>query len=288
MRFLIFGCNGMVGHMVSMYLQEQGYCVTGFAREKSLYVDTIVGDVRDIEYVRNLVERNDYDCIVNCIGILNKFAESDPEAAIFLNSYFPHYLEKITKNTEIQIIHISTDCVFSGNRGQYSENDIPDGELYYDRSKALGEIFNNKDVTFRTSVVGPDIKPSGIGLLNWFLQQNKTVLGYKNALWTGQTNLQLAKSIENAAIQRVYGLYNLVPERAISKYELLCLFNMHLRDSPVEIIPEYNFKIDKSLVRKRYEVFSYKIPDYEEQIVELKEWMIKHKEMYPHYENLKL
>ena len=105
-----------------------------------------------------------------------------------------------------------------------------------------------------------------------------------NAMWTGQTTLQLAKTIENAAIQRVHGLYNMVPAESISKYDMLVLFNKYLRKEPIDIEPEENFRINKSLKRTNYELFSYKIPIYEDQIKELGEWMKEHKYLYPHYE----
>lgn len=284
MKFLILGCNGMAGHTISLYLKEQGYEVDGFAREESRFVRTFVGDVRDLKTVQKVIEDGQYDAAVNCIGLLNKFAENNHEAAVFLNSYFPQFLAGITAHTSTQIIHISTDCVFSGSRGSYTETDLPDGELFYDRSKALGELVNKKDITFRNSIVGPDLKKDGIGLVNWFMQQKGRVKGYKNAMWTGQTTLQLAKTIENAAIQHVHGLYNMVPEKCISKYDMLILFNQYLRKEPIEITPEENFRIDKSLKRTNFERFSYKIPGYEEQVRELGEWMRKHREQYPHYE----
>lgn len=274
----------MAGHTISLYLKEQGYEVDGFAREESRFVRTFVGDVRDLKTVRKVIEDGQYDAAVNCIGLLNKFAENNHEAAVFLNSYFPQFLAGITAHTFTQIIHISTDCVFSGSRGSYTETDLPDGELFYDRSKALGELVNKKDITFRNSIVGPDLKKDGIGLVNWFMQQKGRVKGYKNAMWTGQTTLQLAKTIENAAIQHVHGLYNMVPEKCISKYDMLILFNQHLRKEPIEITPEENFRIDKSLKRTNFERFSYKIPGYEKQVRELGEWMRKHREQYPHYE----
>lgn len=284
MKFLILGCNGMAGHVISLYLKEQGYEVEGFAREKSRFVKTIIGDARDLFSLKNLITRGDYTTVVNCIGILNKFAENDHEAAVYLNSYFPQFLAKVTEGIKTQVIHISTDCVFSGNKGGYKENDFPDGVSFYDRSKALGEIINNKDVTIRSSIVGPDTRKEGIGLINWFMQQKNRVKGYKNAIWTGQTTLQLAKTIENASTLGVHGLYHMVPETSISKYSMLKLFNRYLRKEPIEIIPEENFKIDKSLIRTNYELFSYKIPEYEEQIKELGEWMREYKELYPHYE----
>lgn len=284
MKFLILGCNGMAGHMITLYLKEQGYEVDGFARSESRLVKTIKGDARDTDLLERTIKEGDYGAVVNCIGILNKFAESDHEAAVFLNSYLPLYLAKVTEEMHTQIIHISTDCVFSGSRGGYRESDFPDGEMFYDRSKALGEIVNSKDITFRMSIIGPDISSDGIGLINWFLQQKGCVKGYKNAFWTGQTTLQLAKTIENAAILHIHGLYNMVPEEKISKYNMLVLFNKYLRKNPIEIIPEESFKIDKSLIRSNFEIFSYKIPSYEQQIIELGEWMRSHKELYPHYE----
>ena len=284
MKFLVLGCNGMAGHTISLYLKEQGYEVDGYARSESKMVHTIAGDARDTELLKKIIDEGNYTAIVNCIGLLNKFAENDHEAAVFLNSYLPQFLAKITDGSNTQVIHISTDCVFSGSRGGYVESDFPDGELFYDRSKALGELKNKKDVTFRMSIIGPDIKSEGIGLINWFMQQKGKVKGYKNALWTGQTTLQLAKTIENAAIQRVHGLYNMVPDESISKYDMLVLFNKYLRREPIEIDAEENFRIDKSLKRTNFELFSYKIPGYEQQIKELGEWMQQHKELYSHYE----
>ena len=140
MKFLILGCNGMAGHMISLYLKEQGYDVTGFARTQSKFVNTIIGDASDFELINKEVLKGDYDSIINCIGILNKFAETNRADAVLMNSYLPHFLSQITKNTNTQIIHMSTDCVFSGEKGQYIESDFRDGKTFYDRSKALGEL----------------------------------------------------------------------------------------------------------------------------------------------------
>ncbi len=284
MKFLILGCNGMVGHMVSLYLKEKGYEVEGYARKKLNYIHTIVGDARDSKLLAGIIRTGNYTNIVNCIGLLNEAAENDRENAVYLNAYFPHFLEKITNGMQTQIIHISTDCVFSGSRGDYTELDFPDGKSFYDRSKALGELTNQKDVTLRMSVIGPDINENGIGLINWFLQQKNSVNGYSNVFWTGQTTLQLAKTIENVAKQGVYGLYNMVPEEKISKYNLLVLFNKYLRSDSIEIVKEERYKIDKSLKRTNFEQFSYKIPEYEQQIKELGEWMREHNSLYPQYE----
>lgn len=177
---------------------------------------------------------------------------------------------------------MSTDCVFSGRRGEYTEDDFRDGETFYDRSKALGEIDDNKNLTLRNSIVGPDINPHGIGLLNWFLQQNGAINGFTKAMWTGQTTLQLAKTMEAAAMNKAHGLYNTVPDHSISKFDLLKLFNHYLKQNSLIINPVEGISLDKSLKRTRFD-FNYIIPDYETMIAEMAQWILNHKEMYPHY-----
>lgn len=283
MKFLVLGCNGMAGHMISLYLKEQGHQVTGFARTKSSLVDSVAGDAADTSFIRDLVGVNRFDSVINCIGLLNQFAENNHAGAVYLNSYLPHYLAQITEGTDTQIIHMSTDCVFSGKRGQYTEDDLRDGVTFYDRSKALGELEDGKNITLRNSIVGPDIKKTGIGLMNWFLQQKGQVQGYTGAMWTGQTTLQLAKTMEIAAKEKAYGLYNTVPGTSISKCDLLRLFNKYLRNNEVEILPVDKMAADKSLKRTRWD-FDYRIPDYETMISELAAWMREHKALYPHYD----
>lgn len=282
MNFFILGCNGMAGHTISLYLKEQGHSVVGFARTKSEYIDSIVGDAFDTELLRKVITEKKIDIVVNCIGMLNQFAEENKASASFLNSYLPHFLAEITANTETQIIHMSTDCVFSGKRGGYTEYDFCDGETFYDRSKALGELSDSKNITFRNSIVGPDINSEGIGLLNWFMNQNGEINGYTKSIWTGQTTLQLAKTIEKAALGKIHGLYNAVPDHSISKFELLKLFNHYFKGDSLKINPVEGISADKSLIRTKYD-FDYLIPDYETMIAELAEWIKNHKDMYPHY-----
>ncbi len=272
----------MAGHTISLYLKERGHDVLGFALKKSNLVNSVVGDAKDSEFIRELIGISKFDSVINCIGVLNQFAENNKADATYLNSYFPHYLAQLTAGTDTQIIHISTDCVFSGKQGQYSEDDLKDGITFYDRSKALGELDDEKNITLRSSIVGPDINQNGIGLLNWFMQKNEKVIGYTRAIWTGQTTLQLAKTMEIAAKEKAHGLYNAVPDASISKYDLLKLFNKYLKAKKVEIIPDNNITVDKSLKRTRWD-FGYMIPDYETMIIELKEWIRNHKKLYPHY-----
>lgn len=282
MKFLVLGCNGMAGHTISLYLKERGHEVLGFDTKKSSYVSSVPGNAFDTDFLGKIIADGKYDSIINCIGILNQFAENNKDLAAFLNSYLPHFLARITEGSDTQVIHMSTDCVFSGKVGQYTELDHPDGETFYDRSKALGELNDHKNITLRNSIVGPDINPNGIGLFNWFMQQSSSINGYTKAMWTGQTTLQLAKTMEVAAREKVHGLCNAVPSTSISKYDLLRLFNHYLRNDSVSIMPVEGINADKSLKRTNYD-FSYDIPDYEQMVSELAVWVRNHKYMYPHY-----
>lgn len=272
----------MAGHTIGLYLQEQGHEVYGFDLRESQYIKSFAGNAFDTETIARVIKEGRYDSVINCIGVLNQFAEQNHALAAFLNSYFPHFLAQTTEGTDTQVIHMSTDCVFSGKRGSYTENDFQDGETFYDRSKALGELNDEKNITLRNSIVGPDINPNGIGLLNWFMHQTGEINGYTKAMWTGQTTLQLAKTMEVAARERAHGLVNTVPDHSISKYDLCGLFNKYFRDNALTIHPVDGVNADKSLKRNNFE-FPYLIPDYETMVRELSEWVMKHKEMYPHY-----
>ena len=282
MKFFILGCNGMAGHIITIYLKEQGHEVVGFARTPSDFVPTVIGDGYDTKLIERCILDGNYDAVINCVGMLNQFAENDKATAAFLNGYLPHFLVKVTEGIKTQVIHMSTDCVFSGKTGPYTETSLPDGTTFYDRSKALGEINDSKNLTLRNSIVGPDIKQKGIGLLNWFMQQSGEVNGFTGAMWTGQTTLQLAKTMEAAAKAKVSGLINMVPSTNISKYELLKLFNHYLRNDELIINPIEGVIADKTLIRTNNE-FNYQIPDYEIMVREMAEWMKLHKKLYPHY-----
>lgn len=233
--------------------------------------------------MKSVVEEGGFDSIINAVGILNSNADENKSSAVLINSYLPHYLSSITANTKTKIIHMSTDCVFSGKDGGYSENSLRDGETFYDRSKALGEIENNKkDLTFRNSIIGPDLNVEGIGLFNWFMKQEGQIYGFVKAIWTGVTTITLAKAIDKAIEENLSGLYNLVNNERINKFDLLNLFNKHMRSDKKIILPSENLIIDKSLINNRTD-FSFEVPSYEEMIVEMREWIESHKELYPHY-----
>ena len=282
MKILVLGATGMAGHTISIYLKENGHDVTAFSRRKFKYCNNINGDITDFVFLKNFIEEGNYDAVINAIGILNKDAEDNKSSAVLLNSYLPHYLSDVTRNMKTRIIHMSTDCVFSGKTGGYSETSFKDGETFYDRSKALGELENDKDLTFRNSIIGPDLNKSGIGLFNWFMKQEGQINGYTKALWTGVTTLTLAKAMEKALEENLTGLYNLVNNDVISKFDLLKLFNKHIRAEKISIVPSDTVEVDKSLINTRND-FSFVIPSYMQMITEMKEWIEKHKELYPHY-----
>ncbi|MGO4936212.1 SDR family oxidoreductase [Fundicoccus sp. Sow4_H7] len=282
MKLLILGGTGMAGHTISIYFKEAGHDVTAFSRSKVDYCKNVNGDITDFENLKKLINEGQYDAIINAIGILNQNAEDHKSNAVLLNSYLPHFLSDTTKEMKTRVIHMSTDCVFSGKTGGYSETSFRDGETFYDRSKALGELENNKNLTFRNSIIGPDMSKGGIGLFNWFMKQESQINGFTKAIWTGVTTLTLAKAMEQALKENLTGLYNLVNNETISKYELLKLFNKYMKNGQIEILRSDNLSLDKSLINNRTD-FSFKVPGYEVMVAEMKEWIDNHKDLYPHY-----
>lgn len=282
-KILVLGATGMAGHTISLYFKEKGHNVVSYSRTPFLYCDNIIGDVFDTEKFKSVLLKGEYDAVINCIGILNQDAENKPSKAVYLNSYIPHLIVDILKDKKTKLIHMSTDCVFAGNSGPYFENSFCDGETFYDRTKALGEVNDKKNLTFRNSIIGPDMNENGIGLFNWFMKQEGTINGYTGAIWTGVTTLTLAKAMEKAIEDNLCGLYNLVNNESISKYDLLHLFNKHFNDNQVIIEKQESLQLDKSL-RNTREDFIFKVPSYEQMILEMKEWVDNHKAIYPHYE----
>lgn len=282
MKLLILGGTGMAGHTISIYFKEAGHDVTAFSRSKVNYCKNVNGDITDFENLKKIINEGQYDAIINAIGILNQDAENHKSNAVLLNSYLPNFLSDTTKEMKTRVIHMSTDCVFSGKTGGYSETSFRDGETFYDRSKALGELESKKDLTFRNSIIGPDMSERGIGLFNWFMKQEGQINGFTKAIWTGVTTLTLAKAMEQALNENLTGLYNLVNNETISKYELLKLFNKYMKEGQIEILPSDNLSLDKSLINNRTD-FSFKVPSYETMVAEMKEWIENHKDLYPHY-----
>lgn len=282
MKILVLGAAGMAGHVIVLYFKERGYDVTAYVTRPVSFCNNIVGNALDTDCFKQMIIRGRYDVVINCIGILNQVAEENSSLAIYLNSYLPHLVENLLRNTETKFIHMSTDCVFAGNTGPYKEDSLKDGLSVYDKTKADGEIIDEKNLTFRNSIIGPDMKRNGIGLFNWFMKQQSEVYGFTEAIWTGVTTLTLAKAMEAAIHQDLCGLYNLVNNTSISKYELICLFNEHCKRTPISIISSDRLRLDKTLVSTRTD-FNFTVPSYEQMIIEMKEWMDCHKDIYPEY-----
>lgn len=282
MRFLVLGATGMAGHMVSLYLSERGHEVWGFSRRPVPFLErSLTGDALDVPSMEKALAQSHPDVVVNCVGLLNSACDVRPDQAVYLNSYLPHWLERRTSGAQTRVFHLSTDCVFAGNTGPYDECSAPDGQTLYDRSKALGEIRNAKDLTLRQSIVGPDIDPRGIGLLNWFMGQDGRVRGWTGAIWTGLTTLELAKAVEACALDGSTGLVNMVPEGpGVSKAELLRLFSEHLRDGSVVVEEDSSVSLDKTLVRTALPL-GYKPASYADQVQDLAKWIDAHVSIYP-------
>ncbi len=272
----------MAGHVVATYLRENGFKIDTLSSKHRLDKDTHLIDVTNLPEFKKFLDTNDYEVVVNCIGLLVKESEQRKDLAAYLNSYLPHFLENYYQKGA-KIIHLSTDCVFSGKNPPYDEKSEYSGQSFYDRSKALGEIINDKDLTFRMSIVGPDMNKTGTGLFNWFYQQSGEIFGYTNAMWTGVTTIELAKSIKAATEQNLSGLYHLVPKGNICKFDLLQLFKEVFGRQDIVIKPKTDLVVDKSLINTRRD-FKYDIPDYKKMVREIKDWIIAHKTLYKHYE----
>ncbi len=278
-RVVVLGGTGMAGHVIAMYLAEQGYDIYITSKSAKNDIKSKSIDATDFDSLDAWLNDVNPDIIINCIGVLPKQADSYPDEAILLNAYLPQRLSRAFRDTRVKIIHLSTDCVFSGKRGKYSEKDIPDGITLYDRSKALGEIVNNKDLTFRMSIIGPDKHEQGIGLFNWFMGQTGEISGYTHAIWNGVTTIHLAQAIDAAIKQNLTGLYQLAPKEAINKYNLLLLFQQVFHKDDVHIIPYDSFRVDKSLANTRSD-FLFEIKPYPTQIEEMRDWIYDHKSIY--------
>lgn len=282
MKYLILGCNGMAGHMIAKYLIECGHDVIGIARQDSQFCKTMIGDVTDKEFLSTALGEEGYDIVINCVGVLNKAVDARPAAGIYINSVLPHLIAELLSEKRTKLIHISTDCVFSGKKGSYTEEDIPDAESLYGRSKAIGEVIDDKNLTLRTSIIGPELKENGIGLFHWFMKQETEVSGYSKVIWSGVTTLQLAKVIEQIANDNLTGLYHLVNNENINKYELLGLFNQYCREKKIRILEKSDIINDKSLRNNRKD-YIIKVPSYKAMIQEMAQWIKQAGNLYEQY-----
>lgn len=282
MKILVLGSIGMAGHLITLYFKERGYDVTAYSMQPFNYCKNIVGNALETDNFKKILIEEDYDAIINCIGILNQVADENQSLAVYLNSYLPHLIADTLKGKKTKLIHMSTDCVFAGNTGPYFEDSLHDGRTFYDRSKAIGEVCDQKNLTFRNSIIGPDMNESGIGLFNWFMKQKGKINGYSGAIWTGVTTLTLAQAMEQAIKEDLCGIYNLVNNESISKYDLLLLFNKYFKNNELTINANDTLQLDKSLRRKRND-FSFVVPSYDQMVKEMSIWVYDHKDLYPNY-----
>lgn len=279
-RILVLGADGMVGHIARLYLKERGHEVVSIARSANPEWDML--DVEDEGALRAFLRACKPEIVLNCIGVLIKESEEDPQRAIRLNALMPHVLEAAADEGGFRVIQVSSDCVFAGSKGPYSENDLRDADEIYGRTKALGELKNDRDLTIRTSKVGPELHGEGSGLFNWFMSQKGTVRGFSRTLWGGVTTLEMVKAVEYILNHPISGLLHLTNGLPISKYELLGLFAEIWKRSDVRIEPDDTRVADRSLVCSRSD-FSYQVPTYREMLEELYAFMKKYPELYRRY-----
>lgn len=280
---LVLGAGGMAGHVIATFLRELAiYDVTTVSASHRIDHDTFLIDVFEIDKLNAFLSENYFDIVVNAIGALIQSSEERKDRSVYLNAYLPHWLEEKYANNKTKIIHLSTDCVFSGKNPPYTEQSDPDGTLFYDRTKYLGELNNHKDLTFRMSIIGPDSQRNGLGLFNWFYSQKGSIDGFTEVIWNGVTSVTLAQAINEAIKQDLNGLYHLVPDESISKFDLLCIFQKVFERKDIFVQPTGGLKFDKTLINSRSD-FLFSVPSYWEQVVAMKEWIDAHPVFYAHY-----
>lgn len=282
-KVLVLGSAGLIGHQVYNYLKHSDcYSLYNISHQYKIKADTILLNVRDESTLVEVISKIRPKFIVNCIGILINGSNEDPENAIFLNSYIPHRLVRIAEEINAKLIHISTDCVFSGDKQDpYIESDEKDGRGIYAKTKGLGEIVNDRHLTLRTSVVGPELKKNGEELFNWFMSQKGEISGYTNAIWSGVTSLELAKAVKWSMDHDVTGLYHVTNNAVISKFELLHLFKKYTKID-VNIVPFAGICVNKSFIDTRL-LIGYKIPSYEEMIANMISLIRENRRLYSQY-----
>lgn len=264
MKITVVGSRGMAGHVIVNYLEQQGHTITAVDRTQ-LDIES------DVDHFFDLL---DADFVVNAVGLLVKDCIDRPDRAAVVNAWWPQYCAHRLKNTATKLIHLSTDCVFDGQRGNYTETDTHTETNAYGRSKSFGEVNNVKDITFRMSIIGPELK-NGTGLLNWVLSNPATELpGWDNAWWNGITTLQLAKCIDQYVKQpTIAGVYHLVNNDVqINKYDLLCKINEVYKLDKKIIRTQGPKTVNKILVDTRKEI-DFSIPDYDTQLQQLRDFI---------------
>ena len=270
----------MLGHKLMQELLKK-FNVTGTVRGNAARYKnhpvlgdmTLLSDVQaeNFDSIIGAVAQTHPEVIINCIGIIKQHPSAkDPTQSISINALFPHRLARLCQASGTRLIHISTDCVFSGKKGDYLEDDIPDPEDLYGRTKLLGEVENPGCLTIRTSIIGRELQ-GGLGLIDWFLsQKGKSIRGFIGAKYTGFTTQELAEIISYVIKNHpdLHGLWH-VSSNPISKYDLLSLVNREL-DMGITIEKETAFFCDRRLNSTRFrQATGYKPPTWDEMIHEM-------------------
>ncbi|MDD4196405.1 MAG: SDR family oxidoreductase [Syntrophorhabdaceae bacterium] len=284
MKILILGITGMLGHILfEQFMKDDVIDVYGTARS----TEPLQGWVRDegrhrvipdIDAdrpggIESTVTSVEPDMVINCIGIIKQLPiANDPIPSISINSLLPHRIARVCKSVRSRMIHISTDCVFDGKRGGYSDEEPFSAEDLYGRTKSLGEVgYEDHCITIRTSIIGHELK-TGYGLVDWFLGQSGKVRGFTNAVYTGFPTIEMVRIIRDFIIPdySISGIYN-VSSEPISKYELLTIVaDEYGKD--IEIESYDDFKIDRSLNSERFRSRTgYKPPDWRHMIRKMHE-----------------
>ena len=256
-RVLVLGASGMLGNAVfRLFAQSPSFLTMGSIRStnllhyfsEELHSRVFCGvDVENINSLSGLFEKSSPDVVINCVGLVKQLAAADdPLVVIPVNALLPHRLARLCEVAGARLVHISTDCVFSGVKGMYTEADVSDAKDLYGRSKYIGEVDYPHAITLRTSIIGHELYSSK-SLVGWFLAQQEPVKGFRRAIFSGLPTVELAQVIRDYVIPRpeLHGLYH-VSAKAINKYELLRLI-ANVYGKSVEIHPDDQLVIDRSL-----------------------------------------
>lgn len=256
-RVLVLGASGMLGNAVfRLFAQSPSFLTMGSLRStnllrylaKDLHDRVICGvDVENLDSLTGLFAKSRPDVVINCIGLVKQLAAADdPLVVIPVNALLPHRLARLCEVAGARLVHISTDCVFSGVKGMYTEADVSDAKDLYGRSKYIGEVDYPHAITLRTSIIGHELSGSQ-SLVSWFLAQQEAVRGFRRTIFSGLPTVELALVIRDYVIPRpqLHGLYH-VSAKAINKYELLRLV-ANAYGKSVEIHPDDQLVIDRSL-----------------------------------------
>ena len=257
MKILVIGANGMLGGSIFRYFSNQkGYETLGSVRniaaakslQKNGFLNIVSGvDVRDNKRLFDVFKDFNPDFIFNCVGLIKQLYDSkNPISAIEINSLLPHRLASLATQFGGKLIHFSTDCVFSGSKGNYLETDTADSTDIYGKSKFLGEVTYEGHLTLRTSIIGHEIN-SSVSLVDWFLSQNNAVNGFSKAIFSGFPTCYVAEFVHKYIFKNtnLSGLYHFSAE-PIDKHSLLKLIKTVYKHD-IDIIEKPDFVIDRSL-----------------------------------------